>query len=120
MYGARGGLALPDWPVPTTKGNPITVKDAIEDLNFYNPRSSGEDSNVSSDDSGFTSYVRPEMLTPYAEALVTPSRIWILNHATGKDLEWGENIEAKKIEFDSPANTITATVSNRRQCLHPG
>ncbi|KAK0440405.1 S-adenosyl-L-methionine-dependent methyltransferase [Desarmillaria tabescens] len=105
---AKLGLTMPAFPKPTIpETGPVTLRDAIKDLDISNPR---EDAN-----SGNPVFMLTrEMLTPYAELMDASERIEHHAISTASVAGW------PVAKWDEPACTIRTSCSNRWACVHPG
>lgn len=126
MIVAKIGLTLPKFP-PQSHWNlerydndigpaHITVREAIDDLNYDNPRSDSNRDNPK--------HLRPSHVaepTGYAAEL-SANRRMIENHATGYGpLQGQPGLEKHTAaEWDNPSKTIRATLGTGWPCKHPG
>ncbi|KAK0433303.1 S-adenosyl-L-methionine-dependent methyltransferase [Desarmillaria tabescens] len=105
---AKLGLTMPAFPKSTiSETGPVTLRDAIEDLDISNPR---EDANSGNPVFMWTR----EMLTPYAVSMNASDKIEHHAISTASIAGW------PVAKWDEPACTIRTSCSNRWACVHPG
>ncbi|TFY73492.1 hypothetical protein EWM64_g10520, partial [Hericium alpestre] len=122
LTAAVSGLRLPDWPV-LTHGDVndglkpfITICDAIQDLEWRNPRqpanASYEGRSVYCSNTNANNQIPP---SPYAASLGAGIQDMVTHHTTGLAAVGEKNIP----DYDKPCQTLLAQRSEGQPCYHP-
>lgn len=132
LVAAKNGLTLPHYPSRShncaedaleqgLRAN-ITVRDAIEDLNFDNPRVDSGGINpkflpVDTTQTVLSAFVK-RLRRVRASGSTAP--LYITHHSTGRQRNSEKYAEFPSPDWDEPSRTVLTSPSNRWDSLHPG
>lgn len=129
LIAAKGGLTLPDFPLQSHYSvedaadhglNPVvTIRQAIGDLEFNNPRADSAGINpkfLYTPNTGISPYVKR------MRQIQRPSQYpvgYITHHSTGRRLAPEKYSKLTSPEWDQTSRTIRTSPSDRWDSLHP-